>query len=237
MSRSKFAVAVRGVVVVLAIVLIAGIAQCQEQEQVVYSFSDPGGAVAPISNLISDAAGNFYGTGLQGGEYGEVYELSPNGSSWNYSALYRFTNDSDAQNPVGALFYQGDIYGTTIYGGTGNGGGGTVYQLSQSTGQWTLTLLDSFNYEGSEPLQPGPMVVDAQGNMYGAAPSGGQYGHGTVFKLTVSGSTWNITSLHDFDGTDGAAPLSVVLDSQGNVYGTTWGGGPYGWGTAFKITP
>lgn len=73
--------AVKGTVIVLAVALLSGVAQCGEK--VIYSFSDPGGAVAPLSNLISDASGNLYGTAFYGGTYGDgmVFELSQQNGS------------------------------------------------------------------------------------------------------------------------------------------------------------
>jgi uncharacterized repeat protein (TIGR03803 family) len=98
---------------------------------------------------------------------------------------------------------------------------------------YPLTARNPYNYGPVAPL-----TIDAAGNLYGTSFSGGQYGAGSVFKLTRAGAGWNYTSLHDFTGgDDGGGPVSpVVLDSQGNVYGTTRFDGFYGDGVAFKIS-
>ena len=79
------------------------------------------------------------------------------------------------------------------------------------------------------------MIADPEGNLYGTSLSGGQFGHGSVFKLTSSGGSWLYTSLHDFNGTDGTFPTAVVMDTNGNLFGTCWSGGTFNFGTAFKI--
>ena len=81
--------------------------------------------------------------------------------------------------------------------------------------------------------------MDGAGNLYGTTVGAGAYGYGSVFKLSPSNDGWTYTSLHDFTGgIDGAYPYgSVILDANGNVYGTASGGGAYGRGVAFEITP
>jgi len=83
------------------------------------------------------------------------------------------------------------------------------------------------------------LTLDSQGNLYGANYTGGQYGQGNIFKLTNSGGAWTLTDLYDFTGgSDGDAPVGgVVLDANGNIYGTASEGGTSGWGTVWKLTP
>jgi uncharacterized repeat protein (TIGR03803 family) len=97
--------------------------------------------------------------------------------------------------------------------------------------------LISFSNQTEEPQLQSPMVKDAEGNLYGTIPVGGQYGQGSVFKLTPAGGGWTYTSLHDFNGSDGSVPSAVVLGPQGSLYGTTWDGGTDNQGVAFKIAP
>ena len=82
-------------------------------------------------------------------------------------------------------------------------------------------------------------AVDASGNLYGTTFADGQYGRGSVFKLTPSLGGWSYTSLHDFTGgSDGSNPMcSLTFDSEGNIYGTASGGGSHGQGVVFKIAP
>jgi uncharacterized repeat protein (TIGR03803 family) len=152
------------------------------------------------------------------------------------SVLYSFSrNGIDGYNPAAGVARDklGNLYGTTYYGGTW--GYGTVYKVTP-TG--TETVLYSFTggSDGSNPYFAG-VVLDKAGNMYGTTYYGGANGVGTVFELTPSGTE---TVLHSFaaDGTDGYNPAAgVVLDKLGNVYGTTYLGGAYGYGTVFKVTP
>jgi uncharacterized repeat protein (TIGR03803 family) len=86
------------------------------------------------------------------------------------------------------------------------------------------------------------VVVDAEGNLFGAAAGGGAYGDGTIFKLTPgTNGKWGETVLHDFNGKDGAGPQAdVALDATGNLYGTTVSGGNskscIGCGAVFKLS-
>jgi len=78
--------------------------------------------------------------------------------------------------------------------------------------------------------------MDSAGNLYGVNES--LFNDGSVFKLTPSGSGWTFTTLHNFNGGDGANPYGqLVLDSSGNLYGTTSGGGAHGYGVIWEITP
>ncbi len=84
------------------------------------------------------------------------------------------------------------------------------------------------------------LILDGNGNLYGTAESGGDYDNGTVFELSPNGDgTWTHTVLHAFtEEPDGAVPqASLIFDAAGNLYGTTVGGGPYGAGSVFQLSP
>ncbi len=197
----------------------------------------------PQGDLILDSAGNLYGTTVFGGSSssGTVFKLD---SSGQLTVLHNFgdgTVANDGQFPQGALIFDsaGNLYGTTAGGAAfGGAGSGTVFKLDTS-GQ--LTVLHSFNdgtvaNDGQSP-QAG-LTLDSVGNLYGTTLYGGLSNLGTVFKLDTSGN--NYTVLHSFrDGSasnDGEVPYAgVIVDSSGNLYGTTAGGGSSGWGTAFKL--
>ena len=157
------------------------------------------------------------------------------------TVLHSF-NNSDGQQPVGGLIFDGagNLYGTTFYGGAY--GAGTVYQLTPGTGGWTETVLHSFSDAGIGGSWPNDRVtMDASGNLYGTTFFGGASGVGTVFELSPgSGGIWTEKILHNFatDGSDGTYPhTSLIFDAAGNLYGTTAGGGASGDGTVFELSP
>jgi len=192
----------------------------------------------PLAGLIFGQSGSLNGTTYYGGanSNGAVYQLTPSGSGWSESVLYSFQGNNDGANPAAGLISDnaGNLYGATTAGGSG--GGGTVFELTPSNGQWTLSVLYSFT-GGAGPANC--LVMDTAGNLYGTTVEDGTYGEGTVFELTPSGSSWIYTDLHDFTGgSDGADPFGgVILGANGNLYGTTEDGGANGDGVVFEITP
>lgn len=221
-------------------------------ETLLYSFSGPDGR-SPDSSLLLDAAGNLYGTTAAGGSYdgGIAYELSPSSSlPWTETILHNFGNGTDGSDPQAELIFDaaGNLYGTTQFGGTGSGfeNGGTVYRLSQTASGWTETQLYSFpgSYSGPDgDLPAGSVVMDTAGNLYGVAQAGGQFGHGAVYQLAPNGDgTYTESIIYSFNTTTGDLPNStLVMDSKGNMYGTTLFGGNTklcngeGCGTVFKL--
>ncbi len=216
-------------------------------ENVIYDFTE--GAYYPVSGVVLDSSGNLYATASEGNfNNGAVIELTPSGSGWTANTLYSFTGSTNGENPEASLIFNqaGNLYGTTAYGGYGNGG--TVLELTLSSSGWTLNTL--FDLAGTSTGGPyASLVMDLAGNLYGTTKSDGAYGQGSVFKLTHGSGGWTYTSLHDFTGgSDGGNPFGgVVLDSNGNLYGTTYAGGStgahcdasyaYQCGVAFEISP
>ena len=227
-------------------------ALCPWTEKVLHTFTGGSDGAYSFGNVISDQAGKLYGTTGYGGIYGDcdnydgfgcgtVYELMPSGGGWNESVLWNFGNGSDGKSPyTGLVFDQsGNLYGTTVIGG--QYGLGTVFQLTPSGSGWTENILYSFQgaSDGSDPYAG--LIVDQSGNLYGATPTGGQGGGGTVFELSPSGGNWTFTALYSFPGVSGTntGPYgNLVMDAAGNLYGTTIGnfgqGGDYG--SVFKLT-
>jgi len=160
------------------------------------------------------------------------------------SVLYSFTGSTAGYGPVGNLVFDatGNLYGTTLQGGTAGGGGdGVVYELSPATGGgWTETVLHAFS-GGSDGRAPvAGLVFDAAGNLYGTTESDGTYSRGTVFELSpASGGGWKEKVIYSFSGgVDGATPTSaLVIDAAGNLYGTTIFGGIHSLGTVFELSP
>jgi len=208
-------------------------------ESVLHSFSDGNDGGYPYGGVILDAAGNLYGTtGLGGNCCGTIYELTP-GSTWTENILYDFSEESSGAQPQSTLIrdQSGNFYGTAAF--YGPSGGGTVFELSPSNGNWAFSVLASLNC-----FIPSGVAPDTLGNLYGVCEHGGAFGQGMVFELTNSDGTWTLHDLHDFMGSDGAQPNdSVALDSAGNLYGTTVFGGNMsdchgtGCGTVWEIAP
>jgi hypothetical protein len=188
-------------------------------ESILWSFDDNGiDGIEPIAGVIMDKSGNLYGTTEKGGAYG-----------------------------INAT------YGLPSYGGT-------VFELtppSTAGGNWTESILWNFA-NGKDAANPGAtLIMDASGNLYSTTTNGGAYSSGengvggTVFELTIPstvGGNWIESILWSFaNGTDGAQPGfgSLIMDTSGNLYGTTVFGGAYGatltggihtGGTAFEIS-
>ncbi len=197
----------------------------------------------PGSGVNEDSSGNLYGSTFIGlHSRGTIYQLTQSGSLWMGTDIYDFGGDADGGNPVAGVIFDGDgnLYGATTTGGSGNGG--TVFELSPSGGTWTYKLLYSFTGPDNDRLVVGPvgnLVLDGAGNLYGTTISDGASGHGAVFKLTPSNGSWTYTSLHDFTGgSDGAYPYSnLVFGADGNIYGTASAGGAFNAGVIFEIAP
>jgi len=213
----------------------------------------PGGTLTTLYNLCSksDCAdgeytyavpiqgtdGNFYGTTYLGGskELGIVFKITPSGTQ---TTLHSFGGADGSQPLVGLVQgANGDFYGTTYAGGSG--GDGTIFKITPSG---TFTTLHSFCAQSGCPDGENPFAALVQGiddNLYGTTLGGGTKGFGTVFKITPGGT---LTTLHSFctqsGCPDGQFPQTgLVQASNGNFYGTTIGGGTYGDGTIFEITP
>lgn len=204
----------------------------------IYAFNPSGGGYNPYGGVVKDATGNLYGTTAYGGnnDDGTVYQLVYTGSGWTKNILYSFQDGSDGENPRTGLTMDqsGNLYGSSGSGGLNNQG--VVFQLSPSgNGSWTFNVLYSFD-AGSHGAG-GSLLVDNAGNLYGVTPTGGSVHGGSVFKLSRNGSSWTYTDLHDFRGGDGAGPSgNLVLAPNGDLYGTTSGGGAYSNGNVWQLS-
>src|SRR5258708_3669115 len=252
MQSKKFSLVVA--LTTVALLLSAVNTQAQYTEKVIYAFTGQADGGFPYSNLISDAAGNLYGTTIFGGNStgnecggggcGVVYELSPaSGGGWTEKVIYAFAGGTDGAEPVGGLTFDGagNLYGATSFEGSTAcvplNSCGTVFKLTPTSGGgWTETVIYSFKGGKDGRIPGGNLVFDKSGNLYGTTAAGGGGtsfvclgdGCGTVFELTpTSGDGWKETVLHAFTGgKDGASPAgALVLDAAGNRYGTTGYGG------------
>lgn len=201
------------------------------------SFSPEPGGNNPLAGMIQATDGNLYGTTEYGGPEndGTIFKVTPAGT---LSTLYSFCSLSsclDGDQSFGSLVQatDGNLYGTTVNGGTADSG--TVFKISLSGALTTL-----YNFCSQASCTDGAssyagLVQAANGNFYGTTIGGGANFDGTVFKITPGGT---LTTLHSFDGTDGWSPqAALVLGTDGNLYGTTQQGGAHSAGTIFKITP
>jgi uncharacterized repeat protein (TIGR03803 family) len=205
---------------------------------VLHSFTGQNDGGNPWSGLVFDNAGNLYGSTTGGGDNGggTAFQMTPSRDAWTLTTIYSFSPNTQGYGSFCNLLLDssGNLWGTTRYGGTG--GAGTAFELTPSGGGWGLNLLYSFpGYRGSQSS----LIMDKQGNLYGTTVEGGKYGAGGVFKLTPSEYGWTYTSLHDFSGAeDGYGPMGqIVMDGNGNLYGTASAAGPYKYGVVWEITP
>jgi uncharacterized repeat protein (TIGR03803 family) len=219
-----------------------------QTKTILYSFGTAtGDGYFPHGRLLEDSSGNFYGTTYEGGSkgYGTVFEVSPPVSpstTWTQTTLYTFgTGITDPENPQAGLVMDssGNLYGISTYGGTN--GYGAVFELSKVLGTWTVTILHSFTTitdDGYEPDDYEGLYMDSSGDLYGTTTAGGLHSSGTVFELSPISGGWSYSILYNFGAytSDGNTPFgSLIADSHGNLYGTTGGGGAYGYGTVFKL--
>jgi len=214
-------------------------------EKVLHRFGPTDDACCPYAQLTMDGNGKLYGTGG-----GAAYELSPGTNSWTEAILHVFNGkNGDGLGPAAGMRLDaaGNLYGTTEGGGSSKncgGGCGTVYEIQhQTNGTCKRIILHSFNAynDGAFPGFADKLIVDKAGNPYGTA-IGGQSSHGVIYHMyrTASGQ-WKENVLYNIaTASDGDNPSSgVVMDSAGNLYGTTIAGGDASCdcGVVYKLAP
>lgn len=205
-----------------------------------------------------DGVSPLYGTAEHGGAYGQgaAFQLTPASGhkKWAVKVLYSFCAQAECAD--GSLPWQsltmdshGNLYGVT-YGRTDVPQAGLIYELSPAGSNWTETVLHTFCQAANctDGRAPNALTMDAAGNLFGTAYTGGGNGQGLLFKLAPNGANSVFTALYSFCAQsycyDGAAPSSsLMLDANGNLYGTTYYGGIHqidrdalGGGTVFRFT-
>jgi len=217
------------------------------KEKVLYSFQGGTDGRYPYSGVVADSAGNLYGVTSEGGGTscnvgggcGTVYKLASDGTE---TVLYAFQGQPDGDTPYGGLVRDssGNLYGTTVFGGTDDRG--AVFKVAANSTKTVLhtfqggseTLLYSFTGGSDGGFPWATVIADGSGDLYGTTVGGGR-GNGTVFKVASNGTE---SVLYAFGGTDGSWPLGgVVADKSGNLFGTTEYGGAHDQGAVFKLAP
>jgi len=217
------------------------------KESVLHAFTGGNDGGHPLSAMVFDAAGNLYGTAYQGGASavcysgcGVVFKLTPATVGWRESVIHTFTGGNDGSTP----WYSGVIFDPagTLYGTANN-----VFRLTKgSSGGWIEGTIHNFTslLDGQEPR--GGLIFDASGNLYGTTwLTNNDIGAGTAFELTLTSKGWRESALYRFTGgSDGGYPeAGLMVDSLGNLYGTTSGGGSVnsvcqaGCGVVYELSP
>lgn len=214
-----------------------------------YTFTGGDDGYNPTVPPAVDKNGNLYGPVLDGGpdDHGLVYELAApktRDGAWKKTVIYSFTDGKDGVGPVLLLrAADGILYGVCD-------GANEIFQLTPPKhrgARWQIRSLYTLN-NGSEGSAIQGMTLGSDGNLYGATELGGlndcgeQSGCGLVFELQhpqTKNGAWTYQLLYAFTGyPDGFTPYAgVTLDQEGNVYGTTGGGGNYDRGTVYELTP
>jgi uncharacterized repeat protein (TIGR03803 family) len=201
-------------------------------ETVLYSFTGGADGGNPQAGLIFDSAGNLYGTTYSGGTSGQgvVFKLDTTGHE---TVLYSFMGGADGGSPAAGVIRDsaGNLYGTTVYGGASNCG--VVFKVDTTRHEIVLHRFTG----GADGCNPYAGVIrDSAGNLVGTTRGGGPglFGPGVVYLVDTTGDE---TVLYSFTGgDDGGDPYGgVIRDSAGNLYGTTFSGGPSGQGAVFKL--
>jgi uncharacterized repeat protein (TIGR03803 family) len=231
-------------------------------ERVIYSFQYGNDGAGPVGSILVAKNGELYGTTVRGGGSsacaangggcGTVFKLTPSGSRYAETVLYRFQGGSDGAGPRGTLIAdsKGALYGTTFYGGNGacsdpSGftGCGTAFKLTPSGSSYSESLI--YNFQGGVTDGLGPrsaLLAGKDGALYGTTTRGGSGDAGIVFSLARSGSSYVEHILYSFSGPDGFAPADengLYADNSGDLYGTTQSGGvsKCECGTVFELKP
>ncbi|MGA2902598.1 MAG: choice-of-anchor tandem repeat GloVer-containing protein [Candidatus Korobacteraceae bacterium] len=231
--------------IVFALTLLTTHAVEAQTFSVLHNFSGEDGEF-PYAGVTVGPGGVLYGTAAAGGThgYGTVFRLTHIGSSWVVGPLYEFTGGSDGANPEGGVVIgpSSALYGTTTFGGVNYG---IVFELRPPATfcrailcYWSEIVLHTFTGPDGEYPEFENLAFDQAGDIYGTTWKAGTYAGGTAFELTPSDGGYTESTLHSFGSGDGLWPAAgVVLDTAGNVYGTTSWGGIDTFGTVYQLVP
>jgi uncharacterized repeat protein (TIGR03803 family) len=229
-------------------------ASCPWKETILHSFAGaPDGSGPSSGDIVFDSSRNIYGATLSGGtsfpdcandsSCGTVYQLARGQNGWSEAVIWNFVGEEDGAFPNGVIAgNSGILYGTTNFRGANSWG--TVFSLlPNGNGGWTESTLYSFSGAADGGGPEAEVISDGSGGFLGSTSSGG-FGHGgTVFHLSSSGGNWLLNTLSSFNysGTLGLTPpgpnAGLVMDADGNLYGTTALAGAHNQGSVFMLTP
>jgi uncharacterized repeat protein (TIGR03803 family) len=211
----------------------------------VYEFpgAQSGMGIPSAGPVIFDPTGNLYGTYQDDGRptcyldgpCGGVYRLTHSGGNWIPSVIEQFGGQPFiGAHPAGGVIMDSaqNLYGAVTWPGT-------FYELTNGNGSWTPSILYQLSLNDT-PAPMGGLLLDGQGNLYGTTSTAGSAGGGTVIELTRSGNSWAYTTLYSFPGNGQlyvGPQAALTMDSAGNLYGTTYADGAYGYGSVFKLSP
>jgi uncharacterized repeat protein (TIGR03803 family) len=221
---------------VFALVALAASAEARSFS-VVHNFAGPpNDGSYPYNNVSFDSAGNIFSATNLGGSSnnGTIFEIAPDGTE---TVLHSFDGGSSGSDPNGGVTIDpsnGDLYGTTTFGGSGDcrNGCGVLYRLAANGAYKVLRILN-VGKDGSWPV--GQLLRDSRGNLFGVTTFGGPNEGGTVFEYSARDK---FSVLHAFAGSDGFQPQgNLIEDKADNLYGVTNSGGADQYGVIFKLTP
>jgi uncharacterized repeat protein (TIGR03803 family) len=232
----------------------------------IYSFKGGSDGATPIGQLYVDASGDLFGTTAFGGGggctggCGTAFELTPSASAFSERVIATFKGGNDGWEPwTGLIARNGELFGTTLYGGNGQctSGCGTIFRLVAGGSGYSRHLIHAIDGATEGAYIKSPLFMDADGNLFVEAQNGGDsacvtnggvkgaLGCGVLLELVQhGGGTYTTTIVHTFaGGSDGALPVGGVTSSGGTLYGTTaFGGGngkcgraAAGCGVAFSV--
>lgn len=244
MNLSKRSVAFRAAIALAAIILSLAVCAQAQTFTTLASFDSDNGSFPQYGSLVQATDGNYYGTTQYGGpkDTGVFFQVTPSGE---LTVIYKFCSrakctDGKAPWSGPVLGSDGNFYGTTQGGGSGKQNAGTIYKMTPGG---ALTTLYTFCPTAPSPCDDGKYPIGlmqaSNGNFYGVAANYGAHNNGTIFELSKSGA---FKVLHSFcalaNCVDGDEPYAGLIQaSNGNLYGTTAGGGAYNNGTVYEISP
>ncbi len=201
-------------------------------------FTGPNGAT-PNGSLIIDAAGDLFGTTVNGGTngLGTVFEITKSGNNFSGVTTLLSFNGTNGANPTSSLLADaaGDLFGTASFGGANNDG--AVFELVKNGNSYSSTLIASFDVAGAQPRDS--LIMDSSGDLFGTIERGGTSNQGEVFEITktANGYSSTPTMLAAFNGIDGATPSfsGLTMDAAGNLFGATFFGGTANDGEVYEI--